>query len=189
MLDGNIDVSSEPGKGSTFTLSINPGSLKRVSMLSEPPASTEQDEEPPSVDHNSLDGRVLLAEDGLDNQRLIAFILGKAGLQVDLAENGRIACECAALSAAEGRPYDLILMDIQMPELDGLEATRRLRQAGWSHPIVALTAHAMTGDREKCLEAGCNDYMTKPIDRKTFLPAVKRYLDEARRNRLQRNRT
>ena len=182
MLGGRIDVTSTLGEGSTFTLSIDPGPLEDVPMLTQPPASTYREDETESeinAPREPLHGRVLLAEDGRDNQRLIGFILKKAGLQVDLAENGKIAVENADRSIAEGEPYDLILMDMQMPEMDGYEATRHLRETGWEGPIIALTAHAMTGDRTKCLEAGCDDYLTKPIDRKSFFRVVDRYLRDA----------
>ena len=87
-------------------------------------------------------------------------------LDVEIAEDGRLACEMAEKSQAEGKPFDLILMDVQMPKMNGYEATQWLRQHGWKGPIVALTAHALVGDREKCLAAGCDDYIAKPITAK-----------------------
>ncbi len=176
-LRGEVTVVSQPGKGSTFTVSLDAGPFEGVAMLHTPPelptrprrvAATEQPQ--------TLRGRVLLAEDGKDNQRLIALILSKVGLEVDVAENGLMACQCAAASLEEDKPYDLILMDMQMPELDGYGATQRLRQEGWRGPIIALTAHAMSGDRDKCLNAGCNDYLSKPIQRKVFLSTLARHL-------------
>lgn len=118
--------------------------------------------------------RLLLVEDGLDNQRLIAHLLRKAGAEVELADNGRIGVEKARRAVSEGHPHDLILMDMQMPEMDGYEATRVLRSEGYTRPIVAVTAHAMTADREKCLAAGCNDYATKPVERKRLIEMVMR---------------
>jgi CheY-like chemotaxis protein len=97
-------------------------------------------------------------------------------LEVDVAENGRVACEMAQRSKAEGKPYDLILMDIQMPEMNGHEATRWLRRHGWQGPIVALTAYAMVGDREKSLEVGCNDYIAKPIPSQVLIDILAKYL-------------
>ena len=180
LLDGNIDVESRLGEGSTFTLTIDPGPLDGVPLLQAAPQTPVKSKRAKPVRENqTLSGRVLLAEDGPDNQRLIQFILQKAGLDVDLAENGLIACQKASASASEGKPYDVILMDMQMPELDGYEATRQLRHDGWQGPIIALTAHAMAGDRQKCLEAGCNDYATKPIDRATLLKTVAQNLPPA----------
>jgi signal transduction histidine kinase/DNA-binding response OmpR family regulator len=112
------------------------------------------------IKHSS---RILLAEDNLVNQKLATMMLSKAGYTVQVAANGRLAVETYTQNPGQ---YDLILMDIQMPEMDGLEATRQIRQKGFIDiPIVAMTANAMKGDREKCLEAGMNDYISKPIKR------------------------
>jgi CheY-like chemotaxis protein len=105
--------------------------------------------------------RVLVAEDNLDNQRIIALRLKMAGADVTLACNGREAVE--QVSSA-GRFFDLILMDMQMPVLDGYEATRLLRSLGVRIPIIALTAHALPEDRQECLRFGCDEYVSKPID-------------------------
>jgi CheY-like chemotaxis protein len=113
-----------------------------------------------SLAHHSLKGlRVLLAEDSLDNQELIKRLLDKQGVATELADDGVQAVEKALHD-----DYDLVLMDMQMPHLDGYSATRELRRAGFCGPIVALTANAMRNDREKCLAAGCSDYLSKPID-------------------------
>jgi len=105
---------------------------------------------------------VLVAEDNPINQKLVVRMLEKLGHRVALAEHG-----AAALRMLDEQPFDLVLMDVQMPELDGLEATRRIRQrevsTGQHVPIIALTAHAMTGDRERCLAAGMDGYLAKPV--------------------------
>jgi CheY-like chemotaxis protein len=95
-------------------------------------------------------------------------------METSIATNGVEAIDLALASRHSGDPFHLVLMDMQMPELDGYEATRRLRQEGWRGPIVALTAHAMSGDRERCLEAGCDEYLAKPIDRRRLLEIVQR---------------
>jgi CheY-like chemotaxis protein len=113
--------------------------------------------------------KILVAEDGPDNQHLISLRLRQAGAAVELAGNGRIALEIAQAAEASGQAFDLIFMDMQMPEMDGYTATSRLRAAGYRRPIVALTAHAMGGDREKCLQAGCDEYLSKPIDNQRMI--------------------
>ena len=116
--------------------------------------------------------RVLLAEDGPDNQRLISHLLRRAGASVELAGNGRIAVQCAL----EAGPFDLVLMDMAMPELDGYGATRELRAAGVRTPVIALTAHAMADDRQRCLDAGCDDYLTKPFQHAELMQICVRWL-------------
>jgi len=168
MLGGDVVVRSSPGQGSTFSLSIATGKLDGTAMTPEPskPLSSS---EPVVNAHPNLACSILLAEDGPDNQRLIAFLLRKAGAEVELAENGQIALDLALAAQRAGSPFDVILMDMQMPVMDGYEATQMRRSAGYTQPIIALTAHAMTGDRQKCVDAGCNDYITKPIDAKKLV--------------------
>ena len=173
LLDGGLEVDSVPGKGSCFTFTIpafgagDPRLLESREDLEIPVDMT-----PVATAPTSLTGRVLLAEDGPDNQRLIAFLLRKAGADVDIAENGRIAVDLVRDASSSDTPYDIILMDMQMPELDGYGATRELRADGCTTPIIALTAHAMSGDREKCLAAGCTDYLTKPLDRTKLITTL-----------------
>jgi PAS domain S-box-containing protein len=174
MLGGDITVSSLPGKGSTFSLSIATGPPAGA-QAPDCPAETPETPFPTTSDPKKLDCRILLAEDGPDSQRLIAALLRKAGAAVAVAENGQIAFDLALAAQQAGNPFDLIFMDMQMPVVDGYEATRRLRHAGYAKPIIALTAHAMTDDRQKCLDAGCDDYVTKPIDRADLLETVAKY--------------
>ncbi len=167
-LGGAITVASEIARGSTFTLRLPLDRKARGSMIHAPAAiamtaRTSRRSERAGVP--KLAGRVLLAEDGQDNQVLISRLLQGWGVEVSLVENGRAAIASATEAASAGRPFDLILMDMQMPELDGYGATAHLRAGGYRGKIVALTAHAMTGERERCLRAGCDDYLRKPIER------------------------
>ncbi|NUQ62989.1 MAG: CHASE domain-containing protein [Pirellulales bacterium] len=175
MLGGDLAARSELGKGSTFCVTVATGDLEGVRFVAGPqaaPVQSRQAGSPQGVPPFSAGCRVLFAEDGIDNQRLIAFLLTRAGAKVTLAENGRIACDEALGAEANGEPFDIILMDMQMPVMDGYEATRRLRAEGYQGPIIALTAHAMSGDRQKCLDAGCNDYATKPVDHRRLLATL-----------------
>ena len=119
---------------------------------------------PPTISDNHIPHRILVVEDGFDNQRLIAYILRKAGAEVSVAKNGQVAVDLALAATPAGSSFDIILMDIQMPVMDGYEATKRLRSAGCVTPIIALTANCTAEHRQKCLDAGCDDYMTKPFD-------------------------
>ena len=123
----------------------------------------------------------MYADDSQAIQLAVRHMLRRMNLELESAEDGQTACEMAERSRAEGLPYDLILMDIQMPTLNGYEATRWLRQRGWQGPIVALTANAMSGDREKCLEAGCDDYLSKPISTTALRQILIKYLRKAER--------
>ena len=119
--------------------------------------------------------RILLAEDNPVNQKLATIILSKAGYNVTVAGNGKQALETFSNNPND---FDAILMDIQMPEMDGYEATRSIRQNGFNNiPIVAMTANAMKGDRELCLEAGMNDYITKPIKREIVFQVLEKWLN------------
>jgi signal transduction histidine kinase/CheY-like chemotaxis protein len=177
MLGGDVRVDSVPGRGTSFIVTVETGPLEGGSMLTgltgAPVVAPSQ--APPSPVR--LEGAILLAEDGPDNQVLIAGVLRKAGALVTIAENGRIAVERALAAQRAGAPFDVILMDMQMPELDGYGAAAALRREGYAGPIAALTAHAMAGDRERCVAAGCDDYLTKPIDRHLLLHKVGRWLE------------
>ncbi|MFQ5463328.1 MAG: ATP-binding protein, partial [Phycisphaerae bacterium] len=185
MLGGDITVESRPGEGSRFRATIKVGSMDGVIMLDNPLMASSAKPgvaASPKADADQLNARILLAEDGPDNQRLIAYLLKKAGASVTVVENGQRAVELA-LAAQDPRrsddplqPFDVILMDMQMPVKDGYEATGLLRQKGYTRPIIALTAHAMAGDRRKCMAAGCDDYATKPVDRKKLIAVIRKYL-------------
>ncbi len=178
-LGGSLLLASTPGVGSKFTLTVETGPLAGVEMGRDAREVGSIDALSALVAKSGLRGRVLLAEDGPDNQALLLAHLTRAGATVTLAENGRAAVDKALEASAVGAAFDLVLMDMQMPEVDGYCATRELRAAGFAIPIVALTAHAMAGDREKCLAAGCNEYLTKPIVRRDLGAVLERYLDHA----------
>ncbi|HIE96091.1 MAG TPA: response regulator [Planctomycetes bacterium] len=175
MLGGDITVKSTHGKGSTFTVNISTGPLDGVKFLDNPIPGLAEVKPAGKPASPVLNGRVLVAEDGVDTQRLIAVLLRKAGGDVTLAGNGRIAHDLALAARDDGAPFDLILMDMQMPVLDGYLATSQLRLAGYTGSIVALTAHAMSTDRDKCIKSGCNDFMSKPFDHKKLISLVARY--------------
>lgn len=173
LLGGDLKVRSVFGQGSSFVATVHGGPDSQINYLH---GLTEQsvtvqaasEKTEPQIE---LRGRILLAEDGPDNQRLISLHLRRAGADVVVANNGRIAVHLARMQS-----FDLILMDMQMPEMDGYSATSRLRATGFTHPIIALTAHAMPEDREKCLAAGCSDYLTKPIEKVKLLATIAQYL-------------
>lgn len=180
LLGGEIFVESQPGRGSTFRFDIQTGPVlpeaaMMTSLITPLPLNTRARRgEPPPLPQ--LRGRVLLAEDAPDNQRLVEFILRKSGVDVTVVDNGQQAKQAAVQASKAAAPFDLILMDMQMPVLDGFEATRQLRSLGYKGPIVALTAHTLSSHRSRCIEAGCDDYATKPIDRQKLIGIVQRYV-------------
>jgi len=113
--------------------------------------------------------RILVVEDDLDHQPLLAIILRKAGADVTIAANGQEGVDSACAARKDGSPFDMIVMDLQMPVLNGLDAARVLRAKGFTSPIIALTARATSTDRKQCLEAGFNEFVPKPIHRADFV--------------------
>ena len=198
LLDGDITVTSKPGLGSTFSLLVpvylpTEESLRLakrdvestplesgfstfdsgIQLLEHKPLvpTTEPSESPP------LKGiRVLLVEDMVVNQLVISTQLKTVGATVEIAGNGKIGVQRINTDADNGLFFDIVLMDMQMPVMDGYEATQTLREQGYKRPIIAITAHALTGDREKTLEAGCDDYIAKPVDRKVLVTIIKKHL-------------
>jgi signal transduction histidine kinase/DNA-binding NarL/FixJ family response regulator len=170
LLGGDIAVSSEPGHGSCFTLTVATGALANAVFISAPPVQASHETATMPV----LGGRVLLAEDNPDNQRLVAMHVARTGAELAIASNGQ-----EAVTRAKVEAFDLILMDMQMPVMDGLAATRTLRASGYSTPIVALTANAFRENRDECLAAGCTDFLTKPIDRAALLAVLATHLKPA----------
>jgi PAS domain S-box-containing protein len=161
LMGGSVRVSSDHGAGSRFTIAVP------VLPADQSPAVSVWQDLPPSAQGV----RILVAEDNTTNQVVAFGMLRKLGYEdVVMASDGAQACQMGLTE-----PFDVILMDCQMPELDGYEATRRLRAGGCTAPIVAMTANAIKGDRERCIEAGMNDYITKPIDLKVLRNVLGRW--------------
>ncbi len=173
ILNGRITVESVEGRGSVFSLILPVGveSRKMTQMdrhnLSEEIQAEQQEPQ--------FRGRVLVAEDTATNQVLIKSLLKRFGLEVTIAEDGR-----EAVDAVLEKSYDLVFMDMQMPNMNGYEATKAIRRNGREIPIIALTAYALKGDDTKCIEAGCNDYVSKPIDRKELTRVLNTYMPQAK---------
>ncbi len=162
-MEGTLTATGEPGRGSTFELTIP------VEILETPhgPECRECSEAGQMDQRPASDAgvsRILLAEDNADNRRAIGLRLEQEGLDVATARDGQEAVDAAMLGEEQGTPFDMILMDMQMPVLDGFEATRQLRQKGYRGQIVALTAFALEEDRLECLRLGCNHHLSKPIE-------------------------
>ena len=160
-MGGDITVSSVPGEGSTFAVTLPAGPLESLHLL--PPDTLAAQQAAPAtgtaVAWKLPKVNILIVDDGEENRELLRLVLEEAGALTEQAENGRIAVEKAL-----AHPHDLILMDLQMPEMDGATATRLLRERGLTVPIVALTAHAMKGYEDSIMAAGCTAYLTKPVD-------------------------
>ena len=172
MMQGSLTATSILNHGSTFTCTLpilNPN--QHTNTINKLPAnqSTQTHQQP----YKQLSGKILIAEDGPDNQRLIKHYLTKAGLKAHFVWNGQEAVDLYN----KDQSFDLIILDMQMPILDGYQASTKLRESGCTLPILALTANAMSGDRQRCLASGCDEYETKPLDRARLLRTIQRLLD------------
>ncbi|MGD8572631.1 MAG: ATP-binding protein [Gammaproteobacteria bacterium] len=175
MLGGSLSVKSEEGIGSSFSLTIDTGSINTDTLVTDFNFIESDNAEVSEQKYiKPLTGHALLAEDTIDNQRLIKWLLKKIGVEVTIANNGKEAIELALT-----RDFDLVLMDMQMPVVDGVTAVTQLRSKKYQKPIVALTANAMTKDKERCLAAGCNDFITKPVNRQRLYDVISKYLTNA----------
>jgi signal transduction histidine kinase/ActR/RegA family two-component response regulator len=181
-LGGSLTVSSEVGKGSTFVCEIDAGPVAAAekppeqsalpefqgdftrNTITSPAHDAKRESNDQPFDESALEATILVVDDADINRKLVSLILRKSGASVVEATNGQEAVElCFPNDRLQGKKFDLILMDMQMPILDGYAATTELRRRGFRNPVIAITAHAMMGDREKCEAAGCSDYLTKPI--------------------------
>ncbi len=179
LIGGSISVKSKLGKGSVFSISLPIVPDKKIITKKEDRiVNIENTPNKPESKQTTLTGQVLVAEDNASNQMLIKILLEKLGLTVTIVGDGE-----QAVQAAMSQPFDVILMDIQMPKMNGYEATQALRQQKIDLPIIALTANAMKGDSEKCLEAGCNGYMPKPVNKDLLYSTLAEHLgkDKTRR--------
>jgi PAS domain S-box-containing protein len=181
MLGGHIGVVSQVGQGTVFTVQLPitssaPLLFEQAESLAE--AADEQHRSRDSIDV-MVPATVLVAEDTRGIQFMIRRMLEDAGATVAVVDNGERAVAEVLKAQQSGRPFDVVLMDMQMPVLTGFDATARLRAQGNKVPIIALTAAAMRGDREKCLQSGCDEYLSKPIDRHALLDAVARQYNRA----------
>ena len=171
-LGGSVTVRSKPGCGSIFTIMIDPGDLDGIPMLSNDELGQGASQE--SSNQSALQlpaANILIVDDGEANRELVALFLKRAIVQFDLAVNGKMAVEMVN----QGN-FDVVLMDMHMPIMDGFEATRTLRAQGNTIPIIALTADAMAQDERKCRAAGCSGFVSKPIKRATLFQAIREAL-------------
>jgi two-component system CheB/CheR fusion protein len=178
-LGGDVTVRSTRFVGSTFALTIPVGpDIRRESPNSRSAAQTSPSSHTSSTPPR-LNARVLLAEDHEANRQILRLRLSQAGAEVVQACNGREAIDIVREATAQGRPIDAVVMDMEMPVLDGYEAVRQLRLDGFKGPILAVTAYAMTADREECLTLGCDDFISKPVDWDLFFDKLSALLEAA----------
>ncbi|MCP4109395.1 MAG: response regulator, partial [Desulfobacteraceae bacterium] len=172
MMGGSIWAESREGRGSDFCFTVTL-QMKAADDKKQNRDVSENDKTRDEYDNNNSQSafKILVAEDDLVNQKMFVDILRCAGYEVKAVADGK-----SALTEFEKETFNLILMDIQMPEMDGLEATKAIRKFETEIPIIALTAHAFKGDRDKCLDAGMDDYISKPVDRPAFLKLIKKYI-------------
>jgi signal transduction histidine kinase/ActR/RegA family two-component response regulator len=177
LLGGKITLKSKSGEGTVFTILLPAGvdlrenaNTNQYNIMDDLIESSNK-ETADEQDVSPYSAKILVAEDAPANQSLIRILLERLGHEVTIVENGT-----EAIASLEKEHYDLVLMDMMMPDMNGYDATKKLRAAGYDLPIIALTANAMKGDDQKCYEAGCNEYISKPIDRKRLRELLDQYL-------------
>ncbi len=177
-MEGDLQVKSSVGKGSAFTVRITVGKSEERGETATTSQILLEDLAPPTAENRP---RVLLAEDSRDGRKLMSLILQKSGADVECAADGKSAVTAALRSEEEGAPFDLILMDMEMPIMSGYEAAERLRDKNWAGPIIAITGHTGAEEKQRCLDAGCTDALAKPVDRAQLTNLLKRYTVAGRR--------
>ncbi|TNE51427.1 MAG: PAS domain S-box protein [Deltaproteobacteria bacterium] len=177
-MGGNIVAHSQEGKGSTFSLWLPVYQPPEDMEFLELRESHSPEGDGPTTESRQLEGHILIVDDHKDVQDITRRIIEQAGLQTSIANDGQEAVDMVNKLSAEDTPPDIILMDMHMPKLNGYDATQKLREQGLKTPIIAITAGAMKGDREKCIEAGCDDYLPKPIHSSKLLSVLRTYLEK-----------
>lgn len=176
--------STSPGVGSTFRLQVSIGTLETVPDSIKSPVTAEAGRDSQDSSVQNLRGlRILVADDVADNRILVGYLLRKEGASLTFVEDGQQAIDAFLQAEADDEAFDVILMDMQMPVLDGYCATAHIRSRGFTLPIVALTAHSMSGDRDKCLDAGCSSFATKPFDRARLVAEIGRCVQAGKTQR------
>jgi PAS domain S-box-containing protein len=173
MLGGKISVKSQPGKGTTFSFRIALGTLNDQELIDPPVTLADAKDDRPDLPRLSC--RILVVDDRRDVRMLAGHFLRRSGAEVIFAEDGQEATEIVESTLKQGSPLSLVLMDMQMPGMDGYRAASRLRELGFGKPIIALTADAMQGDMDRCIASGCNAYLSKPIDAHELIRVVSEY--------------
>lgn len=177
-LGGDILVQSEEDRGSTFILSLKVASVCQEELIYQQPGERHFSSQEKQSHHTSprkerLSGKVLLAEDCQESRQILSYLLSSVGLEVEAVEDGRLALEKILANS-----FDLVLMDLNMPVLDGYMAVREMREQGMKMPIIALTADVLDGTMKRCIEAGFSGYISKPFERDIFIASVRTALDK-----------